>query len=144
MAEPISQTIDSPSGDAGRESQPATCIVVCASCRFPGQPADTSPRPGSTLVAATRQAARSADIAVRQVGCLGNCDRGLSAAILREGSWSYLFGGLDCGSADDLLAGAILFAGSTDGFMPYSERPDALRRGLIARIPTAANLKDLT
>ena len=43
----------------------------------------------------------------------------------------------------DLIAGAKLFVGSTDGFMPYGDRPDSLKRGLIARIPTLENLKDL-
>ena len=129
--------------DPAAGSQGATSIVVCGSCRYPGQPPETSPRPGAALAAATREAARHSDIAVKQAGCLGNCERGLSAAILREGSWSYLFGGLDCDSADDLIAGATLFARSGDGFMPYSDRPEALRRGLIARIPTSPNLEDL-
>jgi len=34
-----------------------------------------------------------------------------------------------------LIAGARLFAGSTDGLMPWRGRPDPLKRGLIARVP---------
>lgn len=117
-------------------------IVLCNSCRLPADP-HLDPRPGSLLTRATEAVAREAGIATKRVGCLGNCKRGLSAAILRAGSWSYVFGELTPDSAPDLIAGARLFAGSTDGFMPYGERPQALKRGLIARIPTLENLKDL-
>ena len=68
---------------------------------------------------------------------------GLTAAILRDGCWSYVFGELDADSGADLVAGARLFADSTDGFMPWRGRPDALKRGLVARIPTLDILKDL-
>ena len=117
-------------------------IILCNSCRLPADP-HLDPRPGSLLTQATERAARQSGIATKRVGCLGNCKRGLSAAILRAGSWSYVFGELTPDSAPDLIAGAKLFAGSTDGFMPYGERPDSLKRGLIARIPTLENLKDL-
>jgi predicted metal-binding protein len=63
--------------------------------------------------------------------------------MLRPGGWSYVFGGLGPESHADLLAGARLFAGSADGFMPYGARPDSLKRGLIARIPTFDHLEDL-
>lgn len=125
------------------EAAPQVTIVVCSSCRYPDQPPETAPRPGTALADATRKAAESSAVEVRQVACLGNCKRGLSAAVLRAGSWSYIFGELDTQSAADLIAGAELFARSTDGFMPFRDRPEALKRGLIARIPTSANLQDL-
>lgn len=117
-------------------------ILVCKSCRLPADP-HLDPRPGSLLAAQTVEAGKAAGVTVKQVGCLGNCKRGLSAAILRTGSWSYVFGELLPESAPDLIAGARLFAGSSDGFMPFRERPEALKRGLIARVPTFDNLKDL-
>lgn len=126
-----------------RDPAPEVTIIVCSSCRYPDTPPETFPRPGSALADATRKAAETSVVGVKQVACLGNCKRGLSAAVLRAGSWSYIFGGLDTGSAADLVTGAELFAGSVDGFMPFRERPEALKRGLIARVPTAANLEDL-
>jgi len=36
---------------------------------------------------------------------------------------------------DDLLGPFLLLAGSADGLMPWRGRPDALKRGLIARVP---------
>ncbi len=117
----------------------AVTVVVCHSCRGPDGPADF-PRPGSRLADDTRRAAQATDVRVRSVGCLGNCKRGMSAAILCEGSWSYMFGWLNEESGDDLVAGAQLMASSQDGFMPFRARPEALKRGLIARIPTLDHL----
>jgi predicted metal-binding protein len=114
-------------------------IVVCHSCRRPDDPLEI-PRPGSRLHDAVRRAAAGTGIDVRRIGCLGNCKRGISAAILRDGSWSYVFGELGEDSAADLIAGASLFAGSADGFMPFRARPESLKRGLIARIPLIDHL----
>lgn len=139
---------DNSSGDECTTISPAlrddagATILVCVSCRFPGQ-GDVSPRPGSLLCEAARAAADESGVAFRRVACLGNCKRGLSAAILSAGRWSYVFGGLDEDSADDLIAGARLLASSPDGFMPYGARPESLKRGLIARVPTLPNLEDL-
>ena len=117
-------------------------MLVCHSCRRDGDP-ETEPRSGSRLADDAARAAAGSGIAVRRVGCLGNCRRGLSAAIFRTGCWAYVFGGLGTESGGDLVAGAQLFAGSADGFMPFRARPEALKRGLIARIPHPDILKDL-
>ncbi len=52
-----------------------------------------------------------------------------------NGSWTYVFGGLDVGCASALIAGARLLAGAADGIMPWRGRPEPLKRGLIARVP---------
>ena len=65
------------------------------------------------------------------------------AAILRENCWSYVFGDLSTESGPDLIAGAKLFATSTDGLIPWRGRPDSLKRGLVARIPPLDTLKDI-
>lgn len=116
-------------------------LLVCSSCRREGDGPEV-PRPGSRLADAVGAAA-GRGVAVRRVACLGNCSRGLSAAVYRPGCWTYVFGGLDEASGGDLLAGARLFAGSSDGFMPWRGRPEALKRGLIARVPPIELLKDL-
>ena len=72
--------------------------------------------------------------------CLANCKRGCSAVLRRTDtsmpSWTYVFGHLDpAADAQALVQGARLLAGSADGLMPWRGRPEALKRGLIARVP---------
>ena len=72
----------------------APTIYVCVTCRKAGDP-DTEPRPGALLADATASAARGSGVTVRRVRCLANCTRGPSAAMRVNGSWTYVFGGLD-------------------------------------------------
>lgn len=117
------------------EAVSAITIYVCVTCRG-GKPLDLVPVPGEVLAAATAQAATDTGIAVRPIRCLANCNRGLSAAVRRDGAWTYVFGNLDPSSgAAALVEGAKLFARASDGLMPWRGRPDALKRGLVARTP---------
>ncbi len=52
-----------------------------------------------------------------------------------NGSWTYVFGGLDEQNAGALIEGARLIAAASDGIMPWRGRPDILKRNLIARVP---------
>jgi predicted metal-binding protein len=133
------ETTDISSG--GDDSLAGITVIVCASCRDETG-SDARPRAGELLAEDTRQAALAEKIRVRTVECLGNCKRRLSAAILRDGCWSYVFGDLTTTSGADLVTGAKLFATSSDGLIPWRGRPDSLKRGLVARIPPLDMLKD--
>jgi predicted metal-binding protein len=109
-------------------------IYICVTCRRAGEP-DAEPRPGVLLAEATEQAAAGTDVTVRRLRCLANCTRGPSIAMRCDGSWTYIFGGLDAADAGALVQGAMLLAGASDGTLPWRERPDVLKRGLIARVP---------
>ena len=109
-------------------------IYFCVTCRRAGEP-DVEPRPGALLADATEQAATGTEVEVRRLRCLANCTRGPSAAMRCNGSWTYVFGGLDATNADALVAGAKLLAGASDGILPWRGRPEILKRALIARVP---------
>ena len=109
-------------------------IYVCITCRRAGEP-DDEPRPGALLAEATERAAAGTDVIVRRLRCLANCTRGPSAAMRCNGSWTYVFGGLDAADAGALVEGATLLAGASDGILPWRGRPEILKRGLIARVP---------
>ena len=126
--------------DCGRNALSQVTILVCSTCRD-DTGSDAHPRAGALLAEDTRRAA-GGEIRVRTVECLGNCKRRLSAAILRDGSWSYVFGDLVTTSGADLVAGAKLFATSSDGLSPWRGRPDCLKRGLVARLPPLSMPKD--
>lgn len=133
---PPAEPSDAPPGAAA-----GVTVLVCATCRREGDGRE-APRRGAELADAL--AARAGgEVTVKRVACLANCNRGLSVALCRPGCWTYVFGGLDEGSGADLIETARLFATATDGFLPWRGRPEALKRGLIARVPPLDILKDL-
>lgn len=119
---------------------PRVVVYVCETCRD-GSEASDQPRAGARLADAARSL-QAPDVDVRAVACLANCKRGLSAAIQRADGWSYVFGDLSLDSAGDLLDGARLLAASADGLMPWKGRPDALKRGMIARMPPLQSISN--
>lgn len=122
--------------EAARDTAPAVTLLICTTCRAPGNDAPPdAERDGARLLASACAATVSDGVAVVGVSCLANCKRALSAAMVRRDGWTYVFGDLSPDSAADLLAGAALLAGSQDGLMPWRGRPDALKRGMVARIP---------
>ena len=134
-----------PANNADISSDPGALddvtVIVCSSCRDETG-SDAHPCAGALLAEDTRRAASGESIRIRTVECLGNCKRRLSAALLRDGCWSYVFGDLTVTSGADLVAGAKLFATSADGLIPWRGRPESLKRGLVARIPPLDRRKD--
>jgi predicted metal-binding protein len=130
-------TLTDTAEDEDREIEAATSmtIYVCITCRRAGDP-EEGLRPGLVLARETARAAEESGVTVRQIRCLANCNRACSAAIRRDGAWTYVFGGLEPErDAAALIEGAKLFARAADGLMPWRGRPDILKRGLIARVP---------
>ena len=110
-------------------------VYVCVTCRKPGE-SDDGPRAGLLLAEATAEAAGGTDVTVRHVECLANCRRSLSAAMRKKDSWTYIFGELSAPEdAEALIEGAKLLAEADDGLLPWRGRPDALKGGLVARVP---------
>jgi len=121
--------------DRDIEADTSMTVYVCITCRREGDP-EEGLRPGLKLARATARAAADTGVTVRQARCLANCNRACSAAIRRDGAWTYVFGTLEPErDADALIEGARLFARAPDGLMPWRGRPDILKRGLIARVP---------
>lgn len=116
-----------------------TTVLVCITCRAASDTPGSVPRGPDLAAAALAAAGASPDVRVVQVRCLANCSRGLSAALRRDGAWTYVFGHLDADrDGPALIAGARLLSRSSDGLLPWRERPEALKRGLIARVPPLA------
>jgi predicted metal-binding protein len=108
-------------------------LLICVTCRRAGEPDE--PRPGELLAAASVAAAQASGVAVARVKCLANCNRGTSAAMRANGSWTYIFGGLDESCAGALITGTRMLADAADGILPWRGRPELLKGRLIARVP---------
>ena len=110
-------------------------ISVCVTCRGAD---DASPeRPGETLLCALSDLMPDdGSIVARPVQCLSVCKRPCSAAFTGPDRYSYVFGDLDPATgAAALLEGARTYAATEHGYMLWRERPEPLRRGIVARLP---------
>ena len=124
-----------PTGTTDRPaSADAPTVYVCVTCRPLGEP-ESELGPGAVLAAAVERAAAGTEVSVRRMRCLANCSRGPSAALRCNGSWTYIFGGLDATCAEALVEGARMLARAGDGILPWRGRPERLKRGMVARVP---------
>jgi predicted metal-binding protein len=129
---------DTPQGTLSESGDNATTLHVCVTC-LAGEDRETAPRAGrrlhDALVDAQRRQDAPSGFRIVEAECLSNCNRGCSVALSGPGRWSYVYGDLGEASVDDLLAGASRYAATTDGLVPWRERPAIFRKGVIARIP---------
>ncbi|OSQ37066.1 DUF1636 family protein [Thalassospira mesophila] len=83
---------------------------------------------------ATRTDPASFDIV--PVECLSNCKSGCSVALSAAGKWGYVYGNLTIKDhAADILKLAEAYAHTETGLVAWRERPETVRRNVIARIP---------
>ncbi len=117
-------------------------LLVCTTCRR-GQPTDAdAPRPGALLHDALAGGEIPPGVTLRAVECLSNCDHGCSI-VLRGGDdrWTYVYGNFDeTTDADMILDVAARYHATSDGLVPWRERPVHFRKNCIARIPPIGDL----
>ena len=121
---------------------PGTAILsVCTTCRAAG---DTSePRAGAKFLAALLAEADREPVpglTIEGAECLSVCKRPCTVAVASAGRWTYVYGDFDGredpdASARILLAGLRRYIETPDGIVPWRERPEAFRKGVVARIP---------
>jgi predicted metal-binding protein len=110
-------------------------ITVCTCCRPAGS--DRSYEPGKDLLAAIeRAAAGNAHVVVRGTQCLSVCKRVCTVSISGERAYTFLFGDLNAATdAQAVIAMATACANAVHGFIPWKDRPEVLRKNIIARVP---------
>lgn len=92
-------------------------------------------RAGARLHAALAAAPQPEGVRLVPVECLSACNNGCAIALSQPGCWSYVYGQLGEADVDDILAGAAAYATTTDGLVPWRQRPTIFRKQSIARIP---------
>jgi len=116
-----------------------TSLDVCVRCRPAGWNGLDAQRPGAEL-------ARSLDAEIlrrggpsvrrRDIACLSQCLRACAVAFSGKGRFTFLFGDLDpARDAGAVLDAFLLYRARPDGLVERAERPSALRRGILGRVP---------
>ena len=97
-------------------------------------------RAGARLFTSLQEAAQTqqSDVIIEGVECLSVCKRPCTIAFTDQNKWAYVYGDFTADdSAEQILACASLYATTADGLIPWKERPDALKKGVIARLPAS-------
>jgi predicted metal-binding protein len=125
--------------EAASAVKPGPVLVsLCVSCRSTDGQQSCS---GNDLIAALRAAfaPEDGDVAVRPVQCLGVCKRRTTVAVTAPDGYTFFFGDLDVATGAAALSAFVrAYRQSGYGMVPWHERPEVLRRRLIARVPPAS------
>ncbi len=67
------------------------------------------------------------------------CKRPCTVALAADDKWTYIVGDLSPdANAQDVIAAAKSYGASANGIIPWRERPQSFRKGVIARVPPLA------
>ena len=108
-------------------------LHICMTCK--AGLVEDGPCMGARLWAAIAALAVPEGVTVLPIDCLSACNTGASVALSMTGGWSYVYGRMTDENAADILTGAAAYARTTDGLVPWRERPVIFRKQSIARIP---------
>ena len=108
-------------------------LHICMTCK--AGLVEDGPCVGARLFNAIRALDIPADVTVLPVECLSACNTGAAVALSQPGAWGYVYGRMMPDNAADILAGAAAYARTSDGIVPWRERPVIFRKQSIARIP---------
>jgi predicted metal-binding protein len=76
------------------------------------------------------------DVRVTPVECLSVCKRPCTIALMAAGKWTYVVGDLDPEvHVDDVVSMAARYGLTENGIVPWRERPQSFRKGVVSRIP---------
>lgn len=112
-----------------------TVLYVCTSCRAGLPVPEGTVCAGQTLFDTVQALNLPEGVVLRGVECLSACDHGCSVALSKAGGWSYVYGKMTAQDAPEILRGAALFAATTDGLVPWQNRPAVFRKHTLARVP---------
>ncbi len=110
-------------------------VSVCISCKASdGSGAVVGPDMFDAVNAALGDG--DAAIMVRPVQCLSVCKRPATVAVTSPDGYTFLFGDLQTDSGTAALVSFVRSYQKSDyGLVPWRERAEVLRKGMLARVP---------
>jgi len=115
-------------------------LHVCITCRRGEEPLEPKEgRSGYKMRLALAEALQNREaggVELVPVECLSGCKRSCTVALSAPGKWSYVIADLDpARHAPDILNFAAQYAAHPDGVPAWRERPEIVKRSVLARIP---------
>ena len=108
-------------------------LSVCITCKT----ADGGTVVGPDMFESIKAAIGSSDrVHVRPVQCLSVCKRPATVAVSSADGYTFLFGDLQTESGTEALVSFVESYRKSDyGLVPWRERAEVLRKGMVARVP---------
>jgi predicted metal-binding protein len=109
-------------------------VSVCTTCKT----ADGGAVVGPDMFAAVQAALGKDDpnVVVRPVQCLSVCKRPATVAVTSPDGYTFVFGDLQVESGTAALTSFVKsYQNSGYGLVPWRERAEVLRKGMLARVP---------
>ncbi len=114
----------------------STIVYVCTTCASTWQNGKKVGISGGEILFTTLAEKNNRQgITIKPINCMSACSRACCVAFMAEGKYAYLFGELHPEVADAILDCAEIYGQKTDGMMGWNDRPEPLKRNLIARLP---------
>jgi predicted metal-binding protein len=121
--------------EAARANAPSGPIVVsvCVTCKT----AEGGIVVGPDMFESVKVAIGTSDhVQVRPVQCLSVCKRPATVAVTSADGYTFLFGDLQTESGTAALVSFVRsYQRSNYGLVPWRERAEVLRKGMLARMP---------
>src|SRR3954468_11210069 len=113
-----------------------TLVSVCITCKT----ADGGTVVGPDMFESVKAALEASDdVQVRPVQCLSVCKRPATVAVSSADGYTFLFGDLETESGTAALKSFVTSYQASDyGLVPWRERAEVLRKGMVARVPPMA------
>ena len=108
-------------------------VSVCITCKT----ADGATVVGPDMFESVKAAIGTSDyVQVRPVQCLSVCKRPATVAVTSADGYTFLFGDLQIESGTAALVSFVKSYQKSDyGLVPWRERAEVLRKGMVARVP---------
>jgi predicted metal-binding protein len=124
---------------------PRVTLHVCITCRRGEEPLEPKEgRSGYKMYAALAGALEhcpASGIELRPVECLSGCKRSCTVALAAPGKWSYVIADLDPAQhVGEILTFAVQYAAHPDGVPVWRDRPEIVKRSVLARVPPLREL----
>jgi predicted metal-binding protein len=107
-------------------------VSVCVTCKT-SDGALAGPAMFDAIKVATSE--RNGSVQVRRVQCLSVCKRPTTVAVSSSDGYTFLFGDLQPEGAGAVASFADSYRKSVYGLVPWRERAEVLRKGMVARLP---------
>jgi predicted metal-binding protein len=108
-------------------------VSVCVSCKATD---GSGVVVGPDMFNAVKAALGETEVMVRPVQCLSVCKRPATVAVTSPDGYTFLFGDLQTDSGTAALVSFVQSYQKSDyGLVPWRERAEVLRKGMVARVP---------